>query len=188
MKFRNIYLWILVGAFVLSSLCSWLYWKDFEPRNTVRVFVTVGIDQTQRPTETSSYELQRASEHFSDVILGWTLEPSFRADFLEEAGAWHTLTGQRQEKQNLLFEITNTNENIAADNTAAGEAFLRVLQSQLDEYNAATHQGYVLAVSNLSYQIGYASPLPMVGDVLLALVLTATLLIAYEYASSRRRS
>lgn len=188
MKFRKLYLWILLGVFVVSTVASYLYWKDFEPRNKVLVFVTVGIDQTERPVETSSYELQRASEHFSDVILGWTLEPSFRQDFLEEAGAWHTLTGQRQEKQNLLFEISNTQTNIPADEVGAGEAFLRILNAQLAEYEAATNQGYVLAVQNLSYETGHASGLPMVGDVLLALVLSATLLLAYEYATSRRRS
>lgn len=188
MKFRKLYLWILLAVFVVSTVVSYLSWKEFEPRNKILVFVTVGIDQTLRPDETSSYELQRASEHFSDVILGWTLEPSFRQDFLEEAGAWHTLTGQRQEKQNLLFEITNTNENISSDNIAAGEAFLRVLNAQLLEYEAATHQGYVLAVQNLSYETGQRSGLPMVGNVLLTLVLSATLLLAYEYATSRRRS
>ncbi len=188
MKFRKLYLWILLVVFVVSAVSSYLYWKDFEPRNKVLVFVTVGIDQTQRVNETSSYELQRASEHFSDVLLGWTLEPSFRHDFLEEAGAWHTLTGQRQEKQNLLFEITQVHENIAQDNVLAGEAFLRVLEHQLAEYNAVTHQGYVLAVKNLSYEIGYATKLPMAGPVLLALVLSGVLLLAYEYAQTRRRS
>lgn len=188
MKFRKIYLWILAAVFLLSSSFSFWYWKDFEPRNTVRVFVTVGIDQTQRPAENSSYELQRAAEHFSDVILGWTLEPSFRADFLETAGAWHTLTGQRQEKQNLLFEITNVNENLSSEDLSSGEALITVLQNQLDEYNAATHQGYVLAVSNVSFEMGVHSFMPMFGEILLALVITATLLIAYEYATSRRRS
>lgn len=188
MKFRNIYLWILLAVFVVSAAVSFLSWKDFEPRNKVLVFVTVGIDETKNPAEVSSYELQRASEHFSDVILGWTLEPSFRQDFLEEAGAWHTLTGQRQEKQNLLFEITNEQENIAANEVTAGEAFLKVLNAQLAEYDAATHQGYVLAVQNLSYELGQRSALPMVGDVLLATVLAAVLLLAYEYVQTRRRS
>lgn len=188
MKFRKLYLWILLAVFCVSSVSSYLYWKDFEPRNKVLVFVTVGIDQTERPDETSSYELQRASEHFSDVLLGWTLEPSFRQDFLNEAGAWHTLTGQRQEKQNLLFEITNIHENIAQNDMSAGQAFLKVLNAQLAEYEAATHQGYVLAVQNTAYEIGQHSGLPMVGDVLLAMVLAVVLLLAYEYAQTRRRS
>ncbi|MEK9160338.1 MAG: hypothetical protein AAB383_06455 [Patescibacteria group bacterium] len=186
MKFRKLYLWILLAVFVVSAVISYLYWKDFEPRNKVLVFVTVGIDQTERPDETSSYELQRASEHFSDVILGWTLEPSFRQDFLKEAGA--DFTGQRQEKQNLLFEITDAEENISEGDVSAGESFLKVLNAQLAEYEAATHQGYVLAVQNLSYELGQKSPLPMVGDVLLALVLVGVLLLAYEYAQTRRRS
>src|SRR3989338_6333634 len=188
MKFRKTYVWILVGVFLLSSVGSGLYWRNYEPLNKVLVFVTVGIDQTARPTETSSYELQRASEHFSDVILGWTLEPSFRQDFLEEAGVWHTLTGQRQEKQNLLFEITNVLDNIAEDNVTAGAAFLRVLDAQLAEYNAATHQGYVLAVQNVSYERGVIPRLSAVGTVLLSLVVTATLLLGYEYAKTRCRS
>lgn len=188
MKFRKSYLWILVTVFVLSSLGSFLYWKGYEPLNKVLVFVTVGIDQTARSAETSSYELQRASEHFSDVILGWTLEPSFRRDFLEEAGAGHTLTGQRQEKQNLIFEITNGLDNIAEDNVNAGAAFLRVLDAQLSQYNAATHQGYVLAVQNVSYERGLMSWLPALGEVLFSLIVAATLLFGYEYAKTRRRS
>jgi len=188
MKFRKIYLWILLGVFLLSSGGSYLYWQGYEPLNKVLVFVTVGVDQAQRPNETSSYELQRAAEHFSDVLLGWTLEPSFRQDFLEEAGAWHTLTGQRQEKQNLLFEITNVQENIAEDNVNAGAAFLRVLDAQLGEYNAATHQGYVLAVQNVIYERGIAPKLPAVGTVFLCIVLAAILLLGYEYAKTRRRS
>ncbi len=188
MKIRKIYLWILAGVFLVTSFFSWLQWKDFEPRNVVRVFITVGIDQTLHPAETSSYELQRASEHFSDVILGWTLEPSFKADFVNEAGEGYSLTGQRQEKQNLLFEITNSSENIATNDMTSGLTFVNVLQAQLDEYNAATHQGFTLAVTNLSYEIGSATPLPMIGQIFLVMVIASTLLIAYEYASSRRRS
>jgi hypothetical protein len=123
---------------------------------------------------------------FSDVILGWTLGPALDRTF-KGSGGWHAL-GQRQEKQNLLFEITNVQENIAFDELAAGEAFLKVLNAQLAEYEMATHQGYVLAVQNTAYEIGQHSGLPMVGDVLLALVLSGVLLLAYEYAQTRRRS
>ena len=188
MRFRWVYFWILLVVGFLSLLGSYLYWKDEIPLNRVLIFVTVGIDESQHPEEVSSYELQRASEHFSDVILGWTLEPHFREDFLSEAGTGYTFTGQRQEKQNLLFVVTNTENNIAEHDVFAGEAFLRVLNAQLQDYNASTHQGYVLAVQNLSYEPGAVSHLPVLGAVLFFLTLTGAGLLTYEYAQTCRRS
>jgi hypothetical protein len=188
MKFRRIYFWILGLVFVLSLAGSALYFQNQEAPNKVLAFVTVGIDQTQRPNETSSYELQRAAEHFSDTLLGWTLEPHFRAEFLAVAGEGYNLMGQRQEKQNLLFEITRSGENIAENDLSAGDAFLRVLHEQLNGYNAETHQGFVLAVEHLSYIDGVQSKFPIVGSVLFWFGLTALCLFAFEYASTRRRS
>lgn len=188
MKFRLRYLWILAFVLLLSSAVTLYRYRDFEPRNEVLVFVTVGIDQSKVPAETSSYEIQRASEHFSDLILGWTLDPHFRANYLEEAGAWHTLEGQRQEKQNLLFTITNVQTNIDSNDLQAGEAFLRVLENQLGEYNRTTNQAYVLALKNLSYQTGSSNVLPLVGEVLFILITASSALFAFEYVSTRRRS
>lgn len=188
MKFRLRYIWILALVLLLSSAFTLYRYRDFEPRNEVLVFVTVSIDQSKLPVESSSYEIQRASEHFSDLILGWTLDPHFRANYLEEAGAWHTLEGQRQEKQNLLFTITNLQNNIVADDVAAGEAFLRVLENQLSEYNRITNQAYVLAVKNLSYQAGSFTMLPLLGEILLILIVASSALFAFEYVSTRRRS
>lgn len=188
MKFRSRYLWFFTLVLLLSSTFTLYRYRDFEPRNEVLVFVTIGIDQSKFPAETSSYEIQRASEHFSDLVLGWTLEPSFLADYLEEAGAWYTIQGQRQEKQNLIFTITNVQENIESGNVLAGEAFIRVLENQLAEYNRATSQAYVLAIKNLSYQAGTFTIFPLLGEVLLILIAASSALFAFEYVSTRRRS
>lgn len=188
MKFRSIYLWIFLCVLALSSIITALQYRNFEPRNEVLVFVTLGLDQSKVPGENSSYEIQRASEHFSDLLLGWTLEPYFREKYINEAGEWHTLRGQRQEKQNLLFTITNLKENIKVNDLSSGEAFLKVLEQQLLEYNTATNQAYVLAIKNISYKDGEFSAIPLFGQILLIMILLGASLFVFEYASTRRRS
>lgn len=188
MKFRRNALWILLVTLILSFLGSTLALQNQEANNKVLVFITVGIDRSQHPAEVSSYELERASEHFSDVLLGWTLEPSFRNAFTERAGSGYIYTGQRQEKQNLLFTLTNEDEMLTEESLAVGAVFLNLLSGQLSEYNQSTHAGYVLALTRSTFiEDTFSSGRVIVGVVLFSLMTVGFLLTLWEYAYASRR-
>lgn len=188
MKFRRNYAWILIVVFILSLLGSMLVLQNHESNNKILVFITVGIDRSQAPNEVSSYELERASEHFSDVLLGWTLEPSFRRTFTERAGPGYTYTGQRQEKQNLLFTLTNGENMLTEESLAVDGVFLNLLSGQLFEYNQSTHAGYVLALTRSTFvEDAFSSGRVILGVVLFSLITVGFLLTLWEYVYASRR-
>ncbi len=181
MKLRRFHLWVLLAAFVTSSLGSILYFDQKDTWvNTISVFVTVGMDQTKLANENSSYEIQRASEHFSDMILGWTVTPSFRREFLEKTGEEYLFTGQRQEKQNLLFSSTQYdlgNDMIPTQ----GDALLELLNTWVQDYNVETNAAYVLSIQKQNFEYGPVNTFrPSLGIVFLVMILTGSGLFLAE--------
>ena len=68
----------------MTSSSAQLYFDQKDTGEYHFGFCYGGMDQTKLANENSSYEIQRASEHFSDMILGWTVTPSFRRVFGED--------------------------------------------------------------------------------------------------------
>ncbi len=96
------------------------------------LFVTIGLDQAQ-VNDVSQYEIQRANEHFSDIVLSWTKQPNFASEI--DA----SFNGRRLEKQNLLFTIDSDEEE-------APLRFTEALQVYLDDFNASTNSSFKLAL------------------------------------------
>lgn len=181
---------IMIGVSLLSALLFFLggllYVQQLpEPNEKELVFVTLGIEQNKLLNENSSYEIQRATEHFSDVVLGWTIEPSFEMEVEEVAGYNLDVTGRRQEKQNLLFTISAEPTEF---DEQGGEAFLNVLGERLAEYNGATNAGFVIALSRTSFLTEESSSVRfLVGLALFGFILAASLLTLGDYARQTRR-
>lgn len=175
MKIKKLYLQIWIAALIVSLIGAGLHNNKLEePEDQSALFVTIGLNQDALNTETSSYEIHRASEHFSDVVLGWTVEPSFSEEFE------YSFVGRRQEKQNLLFLVDSPEEGHA---DALGEA----LQVRIDEYNENTGAAYVLAVQRTSIVEQNLSRARVFGGfVLLIMLLTTGLLTLWEYAHCYR--
>lgn len=180
---------ILLGVGFVALIASLFYVRSLgEPESKSIAFITIGIDQNVLTTEVSSYEIQRASEHFSDVVLGWTVEPGFSSELNEKIDGEYSLSGQRQEKQNLIFTVSGSSELVNSSEEA--EQLVELIQSRIDEYNNSTNAAYVIAVKSYSYLDGDRSESRLVaGFVLVVLVFTYLLLTLWGYAaSSRRRS
>jgi len=122
----------LVGTSLLTLcalLASFFYTANLSETRTQRsLYMTLAAEPL--PNESSSYELQRAAEHFSDLVLGWTVEPSFNLDV--------PFTGRRQEKQNLLFLIETEDE-------AHVLSLLESIESRIETYNLNSGSSYVIA-------------------------------------------
>lgn len=182
MKFRPLYGWILG----LSAVAVFLGTAAYEgrintPQNQAVAFVTIGLDQSRMPTETSSYEILRATEHFSDIVLGWTAEPSFAKDFAQAVGEDYSFSARRQEKSNLLFTVSGP---VETEGTAI--TFVSLLSERLSEYNSATGAGFVVAFDRETMVSSTESNWRMaVGSTFLVLLVEALVLCGYEY--SRRR-
>lgn len=183
MKFKTWHGWILALTVLISAVVASLYLRQEEiPENKAVLLLTVGIDHTQMPTEISSYEIQRASEHFANVILGWTLEPSFHQEWTEATGGGYGFNGQMQEKENILFEVHG-----AVNSTEEANVLTRLIQERLDEFNTNTHSGYVLALERSSIvTTSVAEGRVLLGIVFLATLAVGSLLLLWEYAHATR--
>ena len=182
MKIKKLSVWILVSALLFSSIGGWFYVKNLpEPNSRGLLFVTIGINQKLLPNESSSYEIQRASEHFSDLVLGWVNEPSFSKEIDEKLNYHLDFSGLRQEKRNLIFYLSADPEKF---NLNASDEFLNLLKSRINEYDSTTNAGYLIALSRYSELEPVRSESRIfLGIVLISTLLTVLFLITTEYAS-----
>ncbi len=171
MKIKASVLAFIVSVTVLGFLGSFFYTQSLgEPQDKAVAFVSIGLDQQVLTTEVSSYEILRATEHFSDIVLGWTVDPSFDIGY--------SFSGQRQEKQNLVFEV------YGVDSTAPAEMLVAQVKIRLAEYNAVTHAGYVVALERYSLVEGERSDSRTIaGATLLAFIVSISGVILWDYAS-----
>ncbi len=154
---------IILGAFlILSDL------KSPHDSSVVMVEASVGLERLPVYSGTSAYEMERASEHFSDVVLGWAVGPSFREEM-----APTEYSAERQEKQNLLFKLYT-------DDVAEGDRLIAGLNDRLSKYNDQTHAGYELAVTHVQQVTLSTSKLRFdVGVLLLIISLACVLRLIY---------
>jgi hypothetical protein len=182
MKFKAWHGWILGLTAVAVFLGSVAYQGHFEStENQAVAFVSIGLDQSKLPMETSSYEILRASEHFSDIVLGWTAEPSFAKDFAQAVGEQYSFSARRQEKSNLLFTVSGP---VETEGTAI--TLVSLIKTHLAEYNAATNAGYTIALEReIMVTATTSNWRSAAGFTLLILLAETVLLCGYEYARRR---
>lgn len=182
MKIKKSRICIVVSALLISSLGGFFYVNNLpEPDSRGLLFMTIGINQKLLLNESSSYEIQRASEHFSDLVLGWTIEPSFSRELDAKLQYHLNFSGSRQEKQNLIFYLTANPEQY---NESANLEFLNLIKSRISEYDASTNSGYLIAVSRYSDLDSERSDLRIfLGIVSIVTLLTVLCLIIIDYAS-----
>lgn len=182
MTIRPLHGWILGLSAVVVFFGTLAYTGNFSStENQAVAFVTVGLDQTKLPNESSSYEIERAVEHFSDVILGWTVEPSFAKDFAQGVGEGYSFSGQRQEKQNLIFTVTGPVETEGPAIT-----LVSLIRARLEQHNSVTQAGFVIALERETLvEVTRSNWRMAAGVTLLVLVLEGLTLLAFDYARRR---
>ena len=155
----------LIGSFIYVNAQP-----DLEER--MALYVTIAAEPLDN--ENSSYELQRAAEHFSDMVLGWTVEPGFALQALD-------FTARRQEKQNLLFMINSSEETDAV-------LLLSTIEGLINQYNVSANSKYVIALSNISEaDEPLNSSRIILGALLLALIASGAVIFTYDTYISYRR-
>ncbi len=162
----KLYFGITLLFAVLSLIGSFLYLseKDSLKKESI-LYITIAAQAL--PNENSSYELQRAAEHFSDLVLGWTLDPGF-----EFAKA--QFNGRRQEKQNLLFTVDSPNLDDANE-------LLDAIESRIESYNLAAQSNYLIANANISpIEIYINKPRIIFGAFLASLFLSGALIFLHD--------
>jgi hypothetical protein len=188
MGIRKFNLLFILGVALGALIGSILYVGSLgEPDNEAVAFATLGLDQTVMATETSSYEIHRAVEHFSYIVLGWTIEPAFAEEVVEALGEGYSVIAQSQEKQSILLTVSASPELLVDEGVAYD--VLMLLQKRITEYNSKTHAGYNIAVERYSFVEGERSDWRIVaGMTLLAVVMASLVVILFEntYARSRR--
>lgn len=149
-----------------------------EPLDRAVAFITLGLNQEALGTEVSSYEILRATEHFSDVVLGWTVEPSFSKELSERLEEAYAFTGQRQEKQNLLFTV------YGVESVKPAQVLVELVKERLGEYDQNTHAGYLVALERYILLEGERSEGRFIGGaVLLGFLLSLGFVILWDYAT-----
>jgi hypothetical protein len=144
-----------------------------ETEEQMALYITLAAQPLEN--ENSSYELQRAAEHFSDMVLGWTVAPGFG---LEGDVAF---SGRRQEKQNLLFMLESADENDAY-------LLLDQIDSNIQSYNETSGTNYVIALHSISDADQDLNKVRLVlGSILLSLLVSVALIFTYDTYHSHRR-
>lgn len=177
MSIRKFHIWFTLGVVSGALIGSLFYVGSLgEPNNEAHAFVTLGLDPL--PTEASSYEVHRAAEHFSYIVLGWTIEPAF-ADEASSVIADLDFSAQRQEKESMLLTVSGGPDLVY--DAAPAEKLLDVIEARISEYNSATGANYVIAVERYSFEEGVRSDWRIVaGIVLLSFVFTTLFLMIFE--------
>lgn len=171
MKIKKIYVGLVVAATFLA-LCGSLFYVSRlgAPENKAVAFISIGLDQKVLPTEVSSYEILRATEHFSDIVLGWTVDPAFDIGY--------SFSGRRQEKQNLIFEVYGVKDTVPA------EKLVGLIRDRLAAYDSVTNSGYLIALDTYTLVPGERNDSRTVaGATLLVFVFSILGVILWEYAA-----
>ena len=188
MKIKKFQIWfVAICVFVALAVSMAAIARMDAPKNEAIAFTTIGIDQDVMIEETSSYELQRASEHFAYIVLGWLVEPGFAAEVDEQLGDLgdYEFSGIRQEKQNLILTLSGAPDKVTDSEPA--QILLSLVEDRIADYNEDTHAGYVIAVESYSFVEGERSAWRVVaGAMLLAAVFSILLLITWEHVSFDR--
>ncbi len=188
MRIRKFHILFVLGVVAAAFVGAMLFVSNLgEVENEATAFVTLGLQAL--PGETSSYEIQRATEHFSYIVLGWTIEPAFADEVAEVMGEGFSFGARSQEKQSLIFTVSAVPG--LADDVQPAEDLLNLVEMRIDEYNSATEAEYVVAVERFSFQEGSRSEWRIVlGVMLLSFVLAILGLSIFErlYADSSRSS
>lgn len=181
MAIRKVHYWILLVSLLAATVSSLFYFNGLRTLDSRGLlFLSIGVNQKLLPNESSSYELQRASEHFSDLVLGWVAEPSFSLE-LDSKLTYHlNFSGVRQEKQNLIFNLSGDSTSF---NSNSADVFLSLIEGRILEYDSKTNASYVVALSRYTDldPVSYSSRV-FFGIALLTFLSTAIVLTALEYA------
>lgn len=160
-------------ALMLFALAGSLYYVNGQAEVEERTALYVTLAAQPLANESSSYELQRAAEHFSDMVLGWTVEPGFETPF--------EFTGRRQEKQNLLFIIES-------DQSSDAELLLEEINERISVYNLNSSSNYVIALQSISEADQTLNRSRIVlGALLLSALVSTFLIVSYDTFTSHRR-
>lgn len=181
MKHKVPYIWIFGLVFSASLLLSGIYTHRMDAEtNEIVSYITIGIDQENLATDRSLHDIQRAEEHFSDMVLGWTVAPDFVAE-MEASFGEVAYSGRRQEKQNLIFTYST-------DDMAYAEAFVDAIDLRINQYNDATFGTFNVARETHTPATQTHSKLRVFfGINLLVAILLMAGIFAFDYAYANRR-
>jgi len=168
------YIVALLVAGIIGLICG-LSYSSRQDEVLERHALTMTLAASPLPNETSSYELQRAAEHFSDMVLGWTVAPGFDL----ESGA--DFSGRRQEKQNLIFFVESSDQTDAVD-------LLQKIEFEINDYNSNTGVEYKIALSEITEaNLEIDKSRTVTGSLVLALMLAGAMIFIYDTYISHRR-
>lgn len=179
MRMKKFHFYFVGSISFLALLTSFLLVRNLEePRDNALAFISIGLDLQGLTTEVSSYEILRANEHFADIVLGWTVDPSFSSELERLWDADYSFSGLRQEKQNLIFEV------YGAPSLAPAQELVGLIKSRLFEYDEATHSTYKVALEKYSTLEGVRSDSRLIfGATLLAFLLSGLGIFFWDYAT-----
>lgn len=184
MRIRKFHILFVTGVMLCSLLGALLFVGGLgEVENDATAFVTLGLEAL--PNETSSYEIQRATEHFSYIVLGWTIEPAFVEELDLVMGEGFSFVARSQEKQSMIFTVSGAYD-LVYDEVPA-QQLLDLVKVRIAEYNSATGASYTVAVERFSFQEGSRSEWRIVlGMILLGGVLSVLGLSIFERLHAHR--
>ncbi|MEI7510895.1 MAG: hypothetical protein WCJ84_01915 [Candidatus Peregrinibacteria bacterium] len=94
--------------------------------------------------DSSISEKEGATNFFAETIIGWTHSPAFRNEVLQ--GKNGNFSGQKQERQNMVFTISTSN---AEEANQLSQSLTQSLNAQLADVNRVSETMYRIIFSPL---------------------------------------
>lgn len=173
---RNAVTALLITLLVAGTTLGLVLYKNRSPFVST-VFVSIGNAQKGMQSENSAFDNVQAADHFTETVQGWFKNPVFQKRIRIEGSSETSV--RKQEKQNLVLSFTSENPEVARK---MNETTRSELQREIDSYNAATKNEFVIAIfaSNVEEK-----PLPLMLFLIVSLfggaVLSSFAIYGYEY-------
>lgn len=140
---------VLITTIGLGLGLGYTFSYDKGTRNGL-IFITLGMEIPEGIP--ASYMItsdgHNVVDHFAETVQGWFLNPAMDERIDDLAGADASVSVRKQEKQNLLVEVTvekNDNAQVAT------EAVLEILKEDVISYDGITNTDFVVALSSMTF-------------------------------------
>jgi capsular polysaccharide biosynthesis protein len=139
---------LILGGTLLCFLLALAYsFQTNHGTRSAQTFVTLGMDFSSEVAANyfDANEGQNVIDQFTETVQGWLLNPVLLADVESAVGYSFETAVRKQEKQNLIVDLTT---DISNDPEVAATELLGRLDREISRYNEVTQSTFLLALDS----------------------------------------
>jgi len=127
---------IVIFTVCSSIFFSYSFFNDYKTK--ALIFTTIGV-----VNESRAYDHVQGAAYFAETVQGWLKNPVFLEKILSKSQVTASITAYRQERQNMVIEITAKSKN---DAEVVSENVVQLLSEEISQYNTETNSNFTIMV------------------------------------------